>query len=837
MNPNQGREAAYVISKITDKSNVPNPIEYLPMFTCLTPKQGSIEPVLIRDEETLLEEFGNPALNPTLFQDLVAIRDFVRAGRSCWVNRISKGSSDHSYIVSEKDTIRTAIQVFFKYKNYDSLSDEKKAIVNMGYITSGGRVYLVFRDENSVEYRYNSFQYLSDLYAARNEILARTGWEMVRYPNDELIQLSEKHNSNQSLSTSLSNKGEKYLVYRWKNSYTSERECHLIMEGTMYEIDSEGMLIRDSSGNLIQKYSKITPVIKIDDNTYQETTRDDSHAIYIDDYGTEFPRKVGNRLYLTQTRPSSYYIDDDWYKCDSHLDKITAYGGYLVYVDDKVINNKIHKTLINLNNEEVDISYYKIESYYGYLYNRLIEYGIRINIPEGCTPDEMLFTANNLTLSEGDLNPKLFNVSTYIYVQDEPITFTSVKKLIPAEAGWRINYVLYGIDIIDNTYLIEDSITLPDNFTDGQFAEQMSKNPYFTLDVDDPESNNIYKWFSIGGYSNLDYILVTSGKDAVTADDYIASIRKYEDPKYNGCFLGDLSFPCIKYPNLKPMTPDDRKAIQIIMKQIAATRKDITCIFTTPELPLDKACDWVAAKGDYSDYPDYGQITTDVYTEQSFYCEMYYGWMSYKTNLVNGVSYKIDSIAPTVFVIGNIIDSWNAQGISYPVAGDQGGVLNSNLVMPDSMTVINNPAIKSQRDKLVSYRINPIFDTGLRGVQIYGNETLNPQYTDLSAAHIGRMMVQIKSRVDKYTETIKFMLNNKYTWKSWINYVSNNILEPLRTEGGLVWYDVKMGEDTTTREEMSQRKIRGMVSLQFRQDLEIIDLEFVVYSSAINMGV
>ena len=157
--------------------------------------------------------------------------------------------------------------------------------------------------------------------------------------------------------------------------------------------------------------------------------------------------------------------------------------------------------------------------------------------------------------------------------------------------------------------------------------------------------------------------------------------------------------------------------------------------------------------------------------------------------------------------------------------------------MPESMIVINNPAIKSQRDKLVSYRINPIFDTGLRGVQIYGNETLNPQYTDLSAAHIGRMMVQIKSRVDKYTETIKFMLNNKYTWKSWINYVSNNILEPLRTEGGLVWYDVKMGEDTTTREEMSQRKIRGMVSLQFRQDLEIVYLEFVVISSAIDMGV
>jgi hypothetical protein len=45
-----------------------------------------------------------------------------------------------------------------------------------------------------------------------------------------------------------------------------------------------------------------------------------------------------------------------------------------------------------------------------------------------------------------------------------------------------------------------------------------------------------------------------------------------------------------------------------------------------------------------------------------------------------------------------------------------------------------------------------------------------------------------------------------------------------------------MGYNTTTRDEISQRKIRGMISLQFTQALEIIDLEFVVYASSLELG-
>ena len=302
---------------------------------------------------------------------------------------------------------------------------------------------------------------------------------------------------------------------------------------------------------------------------------------------------------------------------------------------------------------------------------------------------------------------------------------------------------------------------------------------------------------------------------------------------------------------LREMPQDLRRGLHYIIKQLAAVRKNLTCVFTTPYCPLKEnddgtysydnkniydlntACNWVAARGDFSDLFEYGNSQAIEYPEQAFYCEMYWSWVKWRVaKLVNGLATGSASVImpATPFVILNALASYRTKGSFYPVAGDQGGIL------PDSCLVLQNPSTKTQRDKLISYRINPIFDTGIRGVQIYGNETLNPQFTDLSAAHIARTLVQIRSQVDAYTETIKFSLNDMFTWGTWISYVSSRILDPIKSLGGLQWYQVDMGYNTTTREQISQRKIRGMISLQFTPDLEIIDLEFIVLASSLELG-
>ena len=849
MNPNQGREAAYVTSRVKDLSNVPASTEYLPLFTCLTPKGNSTEPVLIRDVETLVEEFGDPSLNPDAFCDLLTIKDFVKGRRSCWVNRIDVSKVYKDYLITLYNTIPVGIKQWFYYKNWDNLTEEQKDIVNCGWNGQSGT--LTFIDETGKRttiYDLGIYSFI-ELVRNRDLLLERTGWEMREYPTN-LSETTVFHNHNQDLSVNnkYNTDGGKYIIVRQQCTYHVDEDKRLIFSEYSLKLKEDGTLYRNSAGETVREPLKVIPVIKQDDHTYiKKEVGSASNIIFIVDKNADvYVRLVGNRLYTTRTRASNYYVDEDFNMVDVNGNYVYSLGSYRGYVDDKCISEYEERTLID-GEDTVDISFYKPSTYYNeYIQNSLRENGVFIDFPEGYPVSSLPIGAVDHFLEKNPIDPKLFYVSSLLYQYGERyygeneglIAFTSVRKLVPSSAGWTINYVVQGSLLGGKYAIIEDSLSLPEFFTDQQFIDQLNKNPYLEATAIEPESDNLYKFFSRGKDLQFVYsVLLTQDEGdrvIISADSYADSIRKYADPKYNGCLIGDLAYPEFDYRYRKvEMSTDDRKMIQWVIKDVACQRKDLTCIFTTPDLPLNDACNWVAARGEYSGYYEYGNTQALDYSEQSFYCEMYHGWMSYKTALVNGQPYKIDKVPPTVFVIGNIIDAWKTKGISFPVAGDQGGILNSSVAL---VNVKDNPDTKSKRDKLVSYRINPIWDTGLRGIQIYGNETLNPQYTDLSAAHIARMLVQIRSQVDRYSETIKFKLNDQFTWGGWINYVSTKILEPLKAAGGLIWYSVKMGLDTTPRELIAQRKIKGIVGLQFAPDLEIVDLEFVVYASSLEIG-
>lgn len=352
----------------------------------------------------------------------------------------------------------------------------------------------------------------------------------------------------------------------------------------------------------------------------------------------------------------------------------------------------------------------------------------------------------------------------------------------------------------------------------------------------------------------------------VSINDYIDALTQYKDKKYTGCLMADFTAPCNHIVDLRlsdktdktsenykksfgAPTPTERRTLHYFMKQIACERKDTNVILSVPLfeyvkkdindeltayddisiLSLDNICDWVAATGSYSDLWEYGQINTTDYSEQSFYLEIYYSWLNMNcVYLKNGVamSFQRVQVAPANAVAQNILSSYRNVGPHLPVAGDQYGAL------PSSYSVIINPKTKADRDQLVQYRINPIYDTGTRGVQIYGNETLNAGYTDLNAAHIARELVNLRSRIDEYTETLKFMLNNAVLWDTWKAYVSSKILEPAKSINAIRSYSVAMGYDTTTPEEMANRMVKGQVSLQFYQSAEIFDLTFTIFSTS-----
>lgn len=324
---------------------------------------------------------------------------------------------------------------------------------------------------------------------------------------------------------------------------------------------------------------------------------------------------------------------------------------------------------------------------------------------------------------------------------------------------------------------------------------------------------------------------LTKASFDVTVGSYTKALSLFKDKQFTGCIMSDLTAPVTGTDGfLKEIDGEDRRGLQAVIKEVAAERRDVTALFSTPNITdINDACEWVSATGTHTDLWEYGTENTTAYSEQSFYLEMYYSWLNQKcTKLVNGVptGTLVVPTAPAGIVIKNVLQSFKDRNPWFPVAGDQGGIIDGNC------TVIKNPALKLDRDKLVSYRINPIYDTGTRGVQIYGNETLNAGYTDLNAAHIARTLVHIRSRVDEYTETCKFMLNNERTWSQWKNYVTTKILEPIQAGQGINTFEVKMGLDTTTPTEIANRIVKGQISLTFFQSAEIFDLTFEVDSSA-----
>ena len=395
----------------------------------------------------------------------------------------------------------------------------------------------------------------------------------------------------------------------------------------------------------------------------------------------------------------------------------------------------------------------------------------------------------------------------------------------------------------DKGIIKEARFSLPENLTNGSFISSLNSvlGSYLTFTLMEP-----YKEEGFDIVKSL-LALVTEGKNCsqpvelseghfnVSVKDYQTALNEFIDPRYSGCFISELSAMVTdkdgKTCHLSESADEsERRALHYLIKMIAADRKDLTCVFTTPHgLSLDQACNWVNSLGEYSDLWEYGSSEATSYADQSFYCEMYWDWINITCQkLNNGVPSKtvVVPMSPAYQVIMKGLASYRVRGTFYPVAGEQGGVLG------DEVSVTRNPSQKSERDKLINYHINPIYDLGVQGIQIYGNETLHPVYSDLSAAHIARTLIYIRSRVDRYTNTQVFSLNDLSLWQRWKQYVSSMILAPLASLGGIAAYNVKMGFDTTKAELIAQRKINGVIELQFVPDAEIYTVEFVVNSSA-----
>lgn len=814
MKLNETRESAHLRSRVTDLSVVPNLVSYNALLACITPLASQnveraeedkevYKPMLIRDVDTLIANFGDPRIDPEKYVDLYAVMRMINNGGTCYLAKVYSGNGGKYLLSFNKDFNATqdpadpgttdgnkyeitTINTSAKEENFPDWKFAKSE--------DGGSTWITIKPVGA-----------QNIHAITGVTLVTVGeGDPVLTPLEIVTEMPTSENQVQINPNPLDS--TQHITFKFDHIVDLNKN-HLLIE---------------------------VPVA----NKFTTESYNNEKVLFCDD--AEFNPDAWELVNVTADN-----------------EQINALNINITKLNEPINNKTYEITFDGINNSKIYklIFYKKSATATGTKKSPLRATAA----PDAPSKDD--------TSNEDKVSPITIIASSALDSEVE-ITY-HIASLTPT--GIKTVCLFVEAKKKDDGFKLGSArVVLTPTLTNGEIISALNSKLgtyiHFELyeddqqyancalsSVDDRDQHSIVKILNCGAEQKFFIKNTTTGifeaqdvkiepKDIVAKQDssatfsvslenYRKALDQYKDKRYNGCILADMTSKVSGNDNsLKPMSPDELRTLHYYLKGIAAERKDCTVLLSTPEdvKTISAACDFALSQASDSTKWEYGETPTTDYTLQSFYLEMYYPWLKIKcTKLGSTTPVSVnETIAPTAIVLDNILKSYRERGVHYPVAGDQYGQLS------DTFSVINNPKTKFDRDQLVRARINPIWDTGKRGIQIYGNETLNAGYTDLNAAHIARTLVYIRNKIDEYTETLKFNINSVILWNRWKSYVSDYILEPLKSENALSDYEVMMGEDTTTREEIANRILKGKIKLIFYQSAEIFDLDYIVYSSS-----
>ncbi len=868
---NDTRESAHLKSRVKDLSVVPNLVSFTGLFTAITPiakletnpETGLYDPILIRDTDSLIANFGDPRIDPEKYIDLYSIMQVVGNGTSCYVAKVSSGEAgiyelafvpEDNVIASDK--VETDINTLTNNDGHQVTwttpqEDEHVGECTVPNLSNQYVVTKLIAHKNSS----SSGGYSATWEDSEGHTLTATLKDNVTLGDGDHISVSIVEDTD----------GEGYFnveVTGTINGSTVDRSNRTNSIAS-YNVDSDNLYLILEGDTLFECGSQeltqsVTPARdwELDPNLYHTEYEDsgDTWVLHITVTDTDEPDTV---VIKSATLDPEYGRESITLALHESTGSDDPYNGKTVWDCSELARKyTIMKIIAGDPAKEIPSEQYTVEweSANG-LYN------LHVIFSDG--------TVSNPTVEEAARQSK--SVVAYSSMSDDLDITCNMSQARP----YSLKLFYLNVEARSNGNLLGTAkVKLEPTTTNQSLVNNINSSlgTYARFELVDPDTAQAAEKNDRRGDSIVYNLLnkyapydannkradlesnpqvtplaapsvLSQPNFHVNLQNYIDSQMLYKDHRYVGSLLADFTAPVTHDNNgkplsgIKPLDPEERRALHYNLKQIACERKDSTVILSTPYFKsyddptpfmLDEVCNWVASQGDFVDLWEYGAGNTTDYSIQSFYLEIYYSWLNLQcTKIENGLAKSVKvKVAPANLVVDNVLRSWRERGVQYPVAGDQYGTLT------DQATILQNPKTKLERDQLVQYRINPIWDTGTRGIQIYGNETLNAGYTDLNAAHIARTLVYIRSRIDEYTETLKFLINSQILWDTWKNYVSSRILAPLQAAEALSSYRVTMGEETTSREEIANRIVKGNVELTFYQAAEIFDLSFIVYSSA-----
>ena len=834
MKLNETRESAHLRSRVTDLSVVPNLVSYNALLACITPLASQnvepseeanevYKPMLIRDVDTLISNFGDPRIDPEKYVDLYAVMRMINNGGTCYLAKVYSGNGG-KYLKTFNKEFKATQAPSDGNTDPETTEDSKYEITTINTSINKEWQLNAIADSNGKVWKTQKAIFDDSI---GDSI---TGAKLVSTVDSSVTPLTIVANDpvgdqikiapNPFNTASPYNKGNASpITFRFSEqidftNHTLSLEVPTARRfGTVISSDGNSLLFGNDSTFIPDEYELI--YIVASDNQTQIEVSKVAAISKLDEPET------GHYYKITFNNDSVTLDHNDYKSCNItfYKKKTTTTGAKksplraaadpdVTPKDDTSDEDKVSPITIIASSaldSEVEITYHLAS---------LTPTGIKT---------VCLFV-------EAKKKDDGFKLGSARVVLTPTLTNGEIISALNSKLGTYIHFELYE----DDRQYADCALSSVDDRDQHSIVKILNcgaTKKFFVKNT----TTHIYEAQEVEITStDTGASIVAPGSSAlfnVKLENYRKALDQYKDKRYNGCILADMTSKVSRDDkSLKPMSADELRTLHYYLKGIAAERKDCTVLLSTPEdvKTISDACDFALSQASDSTKWEYGETPTTDYTLQSFYLEMYYPWLKIKCTKLGGttpVSVN-ETIAPTAIVLDNILKSYRERGVHYPVAGDQYGQLS------DTFSVINNPKTKFDRDQLVRARINPIWDTGKRGIQIYGNETLNAGYTDLNAAHIARTLVYIRNKIDEYTETLKFNINSVILWNRWKSYVSDYILEPLKSENALSDYEVMMGEDTTTREEIANRMLKGKIKLIFYQSAEIFDLDYIVYSSS-----
>jgi phage tail sheath protein FI len=218
-----------------------------------------------------------------------------------------------------------------------------------------------------------------------------------------------------------------------------------------------------------------------------------------------------------------------------------------------------------------------------------------------------------------------------------------------------------------------------------------------------------------------------------------------------------------------------------------------------------------------------GGVVSNVASLDTSFAATYWPWVQLNNSQNTQVWVPASTIIPNVYASNDRVSKpWFAPA----------GVNRGRLTQ---VSQLERVVTQSVRDDLYKANVNPITLFPGYGTTVYGQKTLSKKPSALDRVNVRRLLIELKSFIGQFANTLVFEQNNQVTRDRFLTQV-NSYLNQVQLQQGLDDFDVIMDETNNTPDVIDNNQLVGQVYIKPTRSAEFILLEFNILPSSATLG-